>query len=75
MGRRGGLLEVLYVPEAPPVEALLFLVPEEYRRITEKEIHNFLSLLLEHQPPNLHSVMSTRTDSPVALTRLRDTDS
>ncbi|GLV53623.1 LuxR family transcriptional regulator [Dictyobacter sp. S3.2.2.5] len=47
------------------------LVLDNYEEITEPAIHGLLSLLLNHLPPTLCVVLTTRTDPPFSLARLR----
>ena len=49
----------------------IVLVLEDYHLITTPEIHQSLSFLLDHLPPTLHLVMTTRADPPLPLARLR----
>jgi LuxR family maltose regulon positive regulatory protein len=49
----------------------LILVLDDYHLIEEGEVHDGLSYLLEHHPPNLHLILITRVDPPVSLARLR----
>ncbi|GHO42049.1 hypothetical protein [Ktedonospora formicarum] len=49
----------------------LVLVLDNYEEITEPTIHAQLALLLEHLPPTLCVVLSTRTDPFFPLARLR----
>jgi LuxR family maltose regulon positive regulatory protein len=46
-------------------------VLDDYHLITRPEIHETLAFLLEHQPPRMHLVISTRGDPPLPLARLR----
>ena len=57
------MLETLCDPFA------LFL--DDLHRITEPDIFAALDYLLEHLPPQMHLVVSTRVDPPLALARLR----
>jgi LuxR family maltose regulon positive regulatory protein len=50
------------------------LVLDDYHVITNEAIHAALRLLLEHRPPQLHLVLSTRADPPLPLARLRGRD-
>lgn len=52
-------------------EEPILLVLDDYHEITEPIIHNTLSLLLDHQPPNLHLVITSRTEPPLPLPRMR----
>jgi LuxR family transcriptional regulator, maltose regulon positive regulatory protein len=47
------------------------LVIDDLHVITEPTIHQALDYLLEHLPPMLHLVITTRHDPPLALARLR----
>jgi LuxR family maltose regulon positive regulatory protein len=49
----------------------LIMVLDDYHVIEAGQIHDGLSYLLEHQPPNLHLVLITRVDPPLSLARLR----
>jgi LuxR family maltose regulon positive regulatory protein len=49
----------------------LVLVLDDYHAIEAQQIHEGLSYLLDHQPPNLHVVLITRVDPPLSLARLR----
>ena len=61
----------------------IILVLDDYHRIHNNEVHTLLELLVEHLPPQLHLVLSSRSDPqlPVArwlakgrLNELRGTD-
>ncbi|TMD69517.1 MAG: hypothetical protein E6I91_01875 [Chloroflexi bacterium] len=47
------------------------LVLEDYHSITAEPIQHALASLVEHCPPTLHLVLSTRSDPPLPLARLR----
>jgi LuxR family maltose regulon positive regulatory protein len=47
------------------------LVLDVYHVIDEAEIHRELTFLLDHLPPRVHVVITTRTEPPVGLPRLR----
>ncbi|GHO89924.1 LuxR C-terminal-related transcriptional regulator [Dictyobacter formicarum] len=47
------------------------LVLDNYDKITEPTIHALISFLIEHLPPALCVILSTRTDPPFSLARLR----
>jgi len=69
----------------PPMEAILTaiinrvatlpgplaLILDDYHLIAAQAIHDGLAFLLEHLPPNLRLVISTRADPPLPLARLR----
>ncbi len=47
------------------------LILDDYHTITNAAIHQGIAFLLDHQPPQLHLIISTRTDPPFMLSRLR----
>jgi LuxR family maltose regulon positive regulatory protein len=47
------------------------LVLEDYHFIASPVVHQLMDLLLENSPASLHLIISTRTDPPIALARLR----
>jgi LuxR family maltose regulon positive regulatory protein len=49
----------------------MVLVLDDYHVIEDKHIHEALIFLLEYLPENLHLIISTRTDPPLPLARLR----
>ena len=49
----------------------LLLVLDDYHLIEASEIHDGLAFLLDHQPPQLHLVIASRADPPLALAGLR----
>ncbi|MZQ85099.1 AAA family ATPase [Paenibacillus sp. 5J-6] len=78
-------LEGLQAPYPPPIESILtvllneissaahpfILVLDDFHRIDADPIHQALSFLLEHLPPQMHLVITTREDPPLPLARLR----
>lgn len=50
------------------------LVLDDYHIIETPAIHQQLSFLLDHLPPHMHLVISTRVDPPLHLARLRARD-
>jgi LuxR family maltose regulon positive regulatory protein len=47
------------------------LVLDDYHLITAQPIHDGLTFLLDHLPPQMHLVIATRADPPLPLARLR----
>ena len=47
------------------------LVLEDYHFIASPVVHHLVDLLLENGPASLHVILSTRSDPPLALARLR----
>ena len=52
-------------------EFAFVLVLDDYHTIHDKSIHEAVAFLLEHIPPDMHIVITTREDPPLALSRLR----
>src|SRR4030095_588402 len=50
------------------------LVLDDYHMVESQECHRSLSFLVEHLPPTLQLVLSTRSDPPLPLARLRARD-
>ncbi|MEO6061394.1 MAG: LuxR C-terminal-related transcriptional regulator [Thermoflexales bacterium] len=80
-----GVLGVLQSPQPPPTESILsallneitteldefVLVLDDYHAIDAKPVDIALAFLLEHLPPQMHLVISTREDPDLPLARLR----
>lgn len=47
------------------------VILDDYHEVNERSVHEALDYLLEHMPPNLHLVIATRADPPLAIPRLR----
>ena len=47
------------------------LVLDDYHVIDSKAVDQALTFLVEHQPPQMHLVITTREDPPIPLARLR----
>jgi LuxR family maltose regulon positive regulatory protein len=80
-----GLLAALQSPQPPQAEVILttllneittvvesfIFVLDDYHRIDSKPVDEALTFLLEHQPPPMHLVITTREDPHLPLARLR----
>src|SRR5713226_8993041 len=80
-----GVLGVLQSPQPPPTEAILMallneittlpdnfvLVLDDYHVIDAKPVDQALTYLVEHLPPHMHLVITTREDPQLPLARLR----
>jgi len=80
-----GVLSALQSPQPPPAEDILtvlineiaaipgriLLVLDDYHLIEAQPIHDALTFLLRHLPPQMHLVIATREDPPLILARLR----
>ncbi|HEY4032745.1 MAG TPA: hypothetical protein VGL94_02125 [Ktedonobacteraceae bacterium] len=47
------------------------VILDDYQVITEQQVHSTLSYLLNHLPPQLRIILSTRTDPPLSLPQMR----
>jgi LuxR family maltose regulon positive regulatory protein len=47
------------------------LVLDDYQFVTEKDAHETVAFFVDHLPENVHLVISSRTDPPLPLGRLR----
>jgi len=52
----------------------IVVVLDDYQFIVNEEIHRFLNALLDSLPKNIHIVISTRSEPPLRLARLRAKD-
>ena len=55
----------------PDADEALLLVLDDYHVISSQLVHEPLGFLLEHRPPELHLALTSRSDPPLALARLR----
>ena len=55
----------------PDADEALLLVLDDYHVISSQPVHESLGFLLEHRPPGLHLALTSRSDPPLALARLR----
>jgi LuxR family transcriptional regulator, maltose regulon positive regulatory protein len=47
------------------------LVLDDYQFVTEEDVHESVAFFMEHLPENVHLVISSRSDPPLPLARLR----
>jgi LuxR family maltose regulon positive regulatory protein len=80
-----GVLNALQSPQPPPADAVLIslinditsfagriiLVIDDYHLIEALPVHDAVTFLLEHLPPQMHLVIATREDPHLPLARLR----
>jgi LuxR family maltose regulon positive regulatory protein len=52
-------------------EGEIMLVLDDYHVITLPAIHEAITFLLDHMPPHMHIILTTRADPPLPLGRLR----
>lgn len=83
-----GVARALQLPQLPPTESILttllndisgletqaVLVLDDYHRIESMAIDAAVTFLLEHLPPQMHLVITTREDPQIPLARLRARD-
>lgn len=61
----------LLVNDLAALDDDLLLVLDDYHVIENEDIHRALNFLVEHMPPHLHLLISSRSDPPLPLPRLR----
>ena len=61
----------LLVNDLSALPAPLVLVLDDYHLIENRQIHESLELLIERLPATAHLVIATRSDPPLAMSRLR----
>ena len=80
-----GALSLFEMAQSPPINIVLntlinditelnyhiMLVLDDYHVISHPEIHEALRYLVEHQPHQMHLVITSREDPPLPLPRLR----
>jgi LuxR family maltose regulon positive regulatory protein len=59
------------INELLSVPGSIVLVLDDYHLLTSVEVHETLALLLERLPPQLHVLVTSRTEPPLPLGRLR----
>ncbi len=47
------------------------VVLDDYHLIENQQIHDYVTFLLDHLPPDMHLVLASRSDPPLPLSRLR----
>ena len=84
-GLGAGALSVLRFPEGAPIESVLtalinevaqaprkiVIILDDYQVIKDPAIHLELEFLIEHMPPKMHLMISSRQEPPLSLRRLR----
>ncbi|MBK9121634.1 MAG: hypothetical protein IPM16_00735 [Chloroflexi bacterium] len=79
------LLSLLRSAQPPPPKAVMTaliafvetlpqqfaLVLDDYHTIVNRDVHDLMVFLLEHQPPHMHVILTSRDDPPFPLGRLR----
>jgi LuxR family maltose regulon positive regulatory protein len=68
------LVLIRLINDIARLERDLVLVLDDYHVLANEKVHHAVEFLLDHLPPQLCLVIATRTDPPVALSRLRVQD-
>lgn len=61
----------ILVNELSGINDQLALVLDDYQVVENPEIHEFLVAFLDHMPANVHLLVSSRSDPPLRVARLR----
>lgn len=61
----------MLINELSQLEDKIGLIMDDYHLISSPAIHTALHFLLDHLPPQLHLIIATRSDPPLALARWR----
>ncbi|HBY94748.1 MAG TPA: hypothetical protein DEP84_12455 [Chloroflexi bacterium] len=59
------------INEVAEIPQEFILVLDDYHLIEVRPIHNALTFLLDHLPPQMHLAITSRSDPPLPLARLR----
>lgn len=86
-GKGEGVSGLLQSPQPPPIESVIsallhetiipgpcILVLDDYHLVKSEPVGHAISFLLEHMPPQMHLVLSTREEPRLPLPRLRVRD-
>jgi LuxR family maltose regulon positive regulatory protein len=65
------VLTVLINELAEQITAPCLIVLEDYHYVTSPVVHQLIDFFLENAPEDLHIIISTRVDPPLALAKLR----
>ena len=63
--------DIVTVTSGDRQERPCILVVDDYHRITARPVHEALTFLLDHLPPQIHVAIAGRADPPLPLARLR----
>jgi LuxR family maltose regulon positive regulatory protein len=64
----------MLVNEVATFPGPFILILDDYHLIEAQAVHDMVDFLLDHQPPQMHLVIATRSDPPLHLARLRGRD-
>ena len=61
----------VFLNELTAARGEVVVVLDDYHLVSSRSVHRSVAELLDHAPPQLHLVLSSRTDPPLPLSRLR----
>jgi LuxR family transcriptional regulator, maltose regulon positive regulatory protein len=64
-------LAIQLINELIEIPGIYYLVLDDYHLLSSKTIQDFISFLVDHQPPQMRLVLITRADPALPLARLR----
>jgi LuxR family maltose regulon positive regulatory protein len=64
-------LLTLLINDLSSLRDRIVLVFDDYHVVTNAEVHSAITFLLDHLPPQLHLVITTRDEPPLPLARMR----
>ncbi|MBL7184560.1 MAG: hypothetical protein ISS50_08960 [Anaerolineae bacterium] len=69
----GLINEIAEIPDPPSTGSgrRFALILDDFHVITDQQVHNAVTFLLDNLPPQMHLVLSSRADPPWPLARLR----
>ena len=61
----------MFINDLEPLEDEVYLALDDYQRIHDAAIHDALAFLIQHAPPHVHLLITSRVAVPLPLGRLR----
>ena len=61
----------VFVNEVAASPGEVVIVLDDYHLVTKPQVHESIATLLDRCPPQLHLIVSTRSDPPLPLSRMR----
>lgn len=68
------LLLTLLINDLMEISGRMICVLDDYHLIQNEAVHQAIQFFLDHQPPRVHLVLTTRQDPPLVLARFRMQD-
>jgi len=69
--RFAGVTLSMLINEIAELPHRVVLMLDDYQFVTEEDVHESVAFFVEHLPENVHLVISSRSDPPLPLARLR----